>query len=245
MVSVWSAPALLSKQLGVLEAGQTVKVTAYKTAEKFYQVQFKGGTGYIDARDLKRNEALDRLIEQAGKGSEAKPQPEKPSSRRRLSPADEAAKQKVLTMLYGEKIASRIMQGKVWKGMTKEMVIQSLGEPKSVKRSVFSNVIKEQWEYEDGTLLFFDNDTLAAYGGPPREIQPNDVPLQFMAEGNAVIESVNRKLIVWRHREENVTRTSLPVDEPDMQGNHALQPGSARWRSGSQLKRTDRQGWWS
>jgi hypothetical protein len=166
MLSVWSGPTLLSERLGVVDPGNTVVVTGFKAVERFYQVQFKGVTGYIEERGLKRNEALDRLVEEAVRVRETerpKAGPVKPGT------VNEAAKLKVLTILYGEKIAIRIMQKKVWRGMTKEMVLQSIGEPKSVKRTAFSNVIKEQWEYSDGTLLFFDNDTLMAYGGPPRE----------------------------------------------------------------------------
>ena len=173
-VSVWSSPDTLSQRITVLDPGTAIVVTGYKPTQKYFQIRYKKKTGYIDARDVKSTEELAHLIEQTSENSARPPKENsaKPSNDSRA--VDNAAKLKVLTMLYGEKAATRMMQKKVWKGMTKEMVIQALGEPKSVKRTVYDNVIKEQWEYEDGTLLFFDNNVLMAYGGPPRDFsRPN------------------------------------------------------------------------
>ena len=168
-VSVWSSPSALSQRLSILEPGAAILVTGYKPIEKYFQIRFKGKTGYIDSRDLKNTQALARLVEQSSKALAFQPSSNSAEVSNRRNADEDAAKLKVLTLLYGEKVASKMMQKRVWKGMTKTMVIQAIGEPKSVKRTTYDNVIKEQWEYDDGTLLFFDNDILMAYGGPPRD----------------------------------------------------------------------------
>ncbi len=171
-VSVWSSPGTLSQRVTILEPGTAIVVTGYR--QKYFQIKYKSKTGYVDARDLPNTAALARLVEQSSEPSDRQSgvNSDKTSNGGRAD--DNAAKLKLLTLLYGEKAATRMMQKKVWKGMTKTMVIQSLGEPKSVKKTVYENVTKEQWEYEDGTLLFFDNDILMAYGGPPRDFSMPD-----------------------------------------------------------------------
>jgi len=41
--------------------------------------------------------------------------------------------------------------------MTKQMAIDSWGEPKEINRTVFSNGVHEQWVYENA-YLYFKND---------------------------------------------------------------------------------------
>ena len=161
-VDVWSLPFTASQKLGKLKKGDTMYVTGYRPLENVYQVRYKQKTGYVDAARIKPAEALTALMEKA-----------------KAAPAagridDREAKREVLTLLYGERIAARIMEGKAWVGMTKEMLIQSIGTPKSVKRLAFANLIKEQWQYEDGRTFYFENDKLAAIGGPPPGIQPRN-----------------------------------------------------------------------
>jgi len=165
-VAVWGAASITSKQLGSLKAGEALIVTGYRPLEKFYAVRFRNKPGYVDARQVPETEELAALIARTpGETAGASP--------RAGGELDNvAAKRQVLTMLYGGRIAARIMERKTWVGMTKPMVIQSIGEPKSIKKVVFSNIIKEHWKYEDGTDLYFENDTLKAIGGLPPGIQP-------------------------------------------------------------------------
>jgi hypothetical protein len=53
-------------------------------------------------------------------------------------------------------------------------VILAKGKPIAITRRVFSNIIKEQWEYEAGLYLFFENDLLKSHGGPPWKTEPPD-----------------------------------------------------------------------
>jgi hypothetical protein len=54
---------------------------------------------------------------------------------------------------YGRNIASRIYAGKIWKGMTPEMVTDAWGEPDRVNRVTRKNVQMEEWIYRSTWLL--------------------------------------------------------------------------------------------
>jgi hypothetical protein len=60
---------------------------------------------------------------------------------------------------FGSEIFELILQGKVKVGMTREMCILSLGEPKSKNETVTSGHTSEQWIYTN-KYLFFDNGIL-------------------------------------------------------------------------------------
>ncbi len=64
---------------------------------------------------------------------------------------------------YGSNLASKLNQGKIWKGMSAEMVSDSWGTADKVNRIVSGNVIKEEWIYRD-TWLYFENNILLEWG---------------------------------------------------------------------------------
>jgi hypothetical protein len=163
---VWSEPSSESKKIATLKAGEKVLIVGYLPAEGFFAVQYKAKTGYVMATRIPRSAELDAVM---ARGNALAPAPAKGTAPRL---DNRAAKLQVLTMIYGRQTAAKLMEGKTWVGMSKEMVIQSIGEPKSVKKVVFSNIIKEHWKYADGLDLYFENDTLKAIGGLPPGIQP-------------------------------------------------------------------------
>jgi len=65
-------------------------------------------------------------------------------------------KRKILIDKYGERDALRILNRKIWLGMTKEMAIQSIGNPTDIKRTVFSFGVHELWVYSNLYLHFED-----------------------------------------------------------------------------------------
>lgn len=64
---------------------------------------------------------------------------------------------------YGSGMASRLYQGKIWKGMNADMVKDSWGNPGKINRSVNGNTIKEKWIFRN-TWLYFENNTLLEWG---------------------------------------------------------------------------------
>lgn len=56
-----------------------------------------------------------------------------------------------------------IKQRNYWVGMTEEMARMSLGNPNDINRSVGVWGVHEQWVYEVGINLYFENGRLESY----------------------------------------------------------------------------------
>jgi hypothetical protein len=64
---------------------------------------------------------------------------------------------------YGSNMAAKLIAGKIWKGMTAEMVRDSWGKPLKINRVITGNTIKEEWIYKS-TWLYLENDILYNWG---------------------------------------------------------------------------------
>lgn len=67
-----------------------------------------------------------------------------------------------LTRRFGADTADMIMNGMVQIGMTAEQCRLSWGPPDKVNKTTTSAVIHEQWVYDSGSYLYFDNGILTA-----------------------------------------------------------------------------------
>lgn len=76
--------------------------------------------------------------------------------------ADEAARKRSLINKYGQGTAKLILDGKVQIGFTKQMCIESWGEPEDINRTTGSYGVHEQWVYGNGRYLYFDNGKLTS-----------------------------------------------------------------------------------
>ena len=65
-------------------------------------------------------------------------------------------------------MAARLIAGKIWKGMSAEMVKDSWGVAEKINRVINGNVVKEEWIFRT-TWLFFENNALVEWG--PRKNQ--------------------------------------------------------------------------
>lgn len=63
---------------------------------------------------------------------------------------------------YGSYNAKRILERKIWIGMTDELAIESWGKPNDINRSVGSWGVHEQWVYSS-TYLYFENGILTSW----------------------------------------------------------------------------------
>jgi hypothetical protein len=64
---------------------------------------------------------------------------------------------------YGSNMAARLISGKIWKGMSSDMVRDSWGKPQTIKRTISGNTIEEEWFYNN-TWLYIENDILTDWG---------------------------------------------------------------------------------
>ncbi|MBM3421513.1 MAG: hypothetical protein FJY11_10315 [Bacteroidetes bacterium] len=67
---------------------------------------------------------------------------------------------------YGRDVANRIYAGKIWKGMTPDMVKDAWGEPDRVNRVASGSTVKEEWIYRS-TWLLMEQGKLKEWGAIP------------------------------------------------------------------------------
>lgn len=63
---------------------------------------------------------------------------------------------------YGNSIANLILQGKVRIGMTQEMCKEAWGQPNNINRTIGDFGAHEQWVYDGGQYLYFEDGKLTA-----------------------------------------------------------------------------------
>lgn len=77
--------------------------------------------------------------------------------------AQEEAREKArLIKKYGKRNAQLIFDEKVEIGFTKQMCIESWGEPQDINRTITRNRVHEQWVYGIGCYLYFEGNYLTA-----------------------------------------------------------------------------------
>ena len=64
---------------------------------------------------------------------------------------------------YGSSVGQKIYEGKIWKGMSSEMIKDSWGSPRKINKVLSGNIVKEEWTYRD-TWLYIQNNTLTDWG---------------------------------------------------------------------------------
>jgi len=69
---------------------------------------------------------------------------------------------------YGTNMATRLISGKVWKGMDAEMVNDSWGTASKINRIISGNIVKEEWIFRN-TWLYFENNTLLEWGSVKKQ----------------------------------------------------------------------------
>jgi len=126
----------------------------------FYRIY---GYGYVQKYSVFQND--DILLLEKGMNKEQRGKYKEGLELTRLEKEQEELKQKQFTYekrkkelinKFGKKNAQRILEGKVWIGMTKEMARESWGSPQDINRTITANGVHEQWVYGDSYLYFND-----------------------------------------------------------------------------------------
>ncbi len=170
---ILDAPASYADIVTYGEAGEKLYIFNY--AKKGYWIcQYDGKEGYINDMyfDLTPNaEYRKSIVEDSIKVAEAEAKIVRDSLRvvrDSLKKVEEAnalkAKRVELTKKFGSEIADRIMNRKIWLGMTTEMARLSIGNPSDINRSVYSFGVHEQWVYSSLDLyLYFEDGKLTSW----------------------------------------------------------------------------------
>jgi len=141
----------LTSVIVVLPAGTSLVITG--SEEDYYKVKYENEEGYI----LKSHAEIEM------KSSDELEVKEKPAVVSQEEPVREMTRLEYLEKKYGTRIATQIYAGKIWKGMTSQMVLDSWGKPQKINRSITGNYTREEWIYKN-TWLFIENNTLVDWG---------------------------------------------------------------------------------
>jgi hypothetical protein len=130
-------------------------VSVLDSDSTYFHVVFNENEGYI----FKRDATIDKIPVNTRQSLQSQPvaketQPVQDQQQSRFS---------FLENKYGSNMASRLMAGKIWKGMTSDMVSDSWGTADKINRIISGNVVKEEWIFKS-TWLYFENNTLLEWG---------------------------------------------------------------------------------
>jgi hypothetical protein len=122
----------------------------------YFHVFYNDTEGYI----FKRDAVMDKLPPISAQPN-IQAQPEvKENAPVREQPQDRIS---YLENKYGPDVAAKIIEGKIWKGMSADMVSDSWGTPVKINRIIDGNIVKEEWIFKN-TWLHFENNTLLEWG---------------------------------------------------------------------------------
>lgn len=130
-------------------------VTVLDADSTYLHVVFEDNEGYI----FNRHVVLDKAPVKNQQSYETQP-----STQQNESAGDQQQNRfSYLENKYGTNLASRLINGKIWKGMNSDMVKDSWGMAEKINRIISGNVVKEEWIYRN-TWLYFENNTLLEWG---------------------------------------------------------------------------------
>jgi hypothetical protein len=130
-------------------------VTVLDADSTYLHVVFEDNEGYI----FNRHVVLNRVPVNNQQSYQTQP------SAQQNDPAgdQQQSRYSYLENKYGSNMASKLISGKIWKGMNSEMVKDSWGMAEKINRIISGNVVKEEWIFKT-TWLYFENNTLLEWG---------------------------------------------------------------------------------
>jgi hypothetical protein len=142
----------LTSVILIIPIGSVVNVLGSDST--YFKVAFEENEGYIFKHHAIINNNPVKIA--ASNQQQNQQQVEQPAEQRQVS------RFTYLENKYGTNMAARLAAGKIWKGMTAEMVKDSWGSPAKINREI-GNVVKEEWIYRN-SWLFIENNTLVEWG---------------------------------------------------------------------------------
>ncbi|HLP75062.1 MAG TPA: hypothetical protein VK155_19315 [Bacteroidales bacterium] len=147
----------LTTVLMIIPSGSAVQVLDAADST-YYRVMFEENEGYI----FKRQAVIDKTPAKIASGRNDTSQESAATDNQQVQ-QNTRSRFSYLEEKYGTSLAARINSGKIWKGMTPEMVKDSWGSPQKINRLVNGNTMNEQWTYQN-TILYFKDNQLTEWG---------------------------------------------------------------------------------
>ena len=142
----------LTSVIMVIPSGTVVNVIGSDST--YYKVKYGEDEGYIYRKDA---------VLSADPVAPGKTVTQQQADNNSQSQVIQVDRQTYLENKYGTAMATKMLAGKIWKGMTAEMVLDSWGKPQKVNRTINTDLIREEWIYKS-TWLFIENDALIDWG---------------------------------------------------------------------------------
>jgi hypothetical protein len=145
----------LTTVIMVIPKGSEVNVIGSDST--YFHVLFEESDGYILRRHAVLNEPADvskPVIQKVELVQETQPAVQQEQQGDRFA---------YLENKYGSSMAAKLIAGKIWKGMSSEMLRDSWGKPQRINRVMSGNTVKEEWIYKY-TWIYLENDTLFEWG---------------------------------------------------------------------------------
>ncbi|HEX2974456.1 MAG TPA: hypothetical protein VHO68_00850 [Bacteroidales bacterium] len=144
----------LTSVIMVIPAGTSVDILD-SADSTYYKVEYDENQGYI----LKKQATIDKISfrEPVSENVSASVDRQQPAERQEVATNDRQSRFSYLEAKYGTPMAARLNAGKIWKGMTAEMVKDSWGSPHKINRVINGNTVNEDWTYRSTRLFFRDN----------------------------------------------------------------------------------------
>lgn len=143
----------LTSVIIIIPSGSTVGVL--DSDSTYLHVVFEENNGYIFKRHA--------VINKTEPSNSQSIQYEEAAPKSQAVEQQQVSRFTYLESKYGSNMASRLMAGKIWRGMDAEMVTDSWGTGEKTNRVISGNVVKEEWIYKN-TWLYFENNILIDWG---------------------------------------------------------------------------------
>jgi hypothetical protein len=152
----------LTTVLMVIPAGSIAEVL--DSDSMYYKILFEDYEGYIYKRHAVIND-IPVVVEPAPEEVKIAPvaEEQEPVISQQPVREQEVSRFTYLESKYGSNMAAKLMAGKIWKGMSAEMIKDSWGSPRKINRVISGNLIKEEWIFKN-TWLYIENDILKDWG---------------------------------------------------------------------------------
>lgn len=149
---LFSAKEDITSVIVIIPLGTVVNVLGSDST--YLNISFEDNQGYIYKRDAIIN-TTPVPVNSTVKQDNARQKDQQPEEK-------QVSRFSYLENKYGTNMAARLAAGKIWKGMSDEMVRDSWGSPLKINRLI-GNTVKEEWIYKN-TWLFIENNTLVDWG---------------------------------------------------------------------------------
>ncbi len=130
-------------------------VTVLGSDSTYFHVEYDGAEGYIFKRDA--------LINKVSPVTQQTDQSQQEPREAQTIQNSQQDRYSYLENKYGSDMAAKLYAGKIWKGMSSDMVNDSWGTASKINRTINGNVVTENWIYKN-TWLYFENDVLKDWG---------------------------------------------------------------------------------